>query len=386
MADMMDKLSSTGAGISRENSLSSLPETECDWPILDTTTVRDTAPRSEPMPDMPNASSIWPMPPTPSEVPQPQAFDMGSTAPMGSLGQVAAPACFFQVAFLGGIEVRSAPDFDAPRTGLVLMQNDIFPVSHHFPGADGRIYLCLADGQGWVFDDSALVPHDPSVVPLQYTGLQQQPQMQPQWEFSSVMLPGSDIVMPQPLPLPGPEGFVTMMAPQLPPPQQSVPQGELLSSTPSSSARAPSPVAWYRVSYLGGINLRAGPSIEAPLTGFTLPQMETFPVAEELPAADGRVYLCLCDGRGWAFDDTALMPLDPSVKKGNWMSPQPSEHMTGTRVLQEVQADALPARRHRLHPQPRGKRGGKRCSRRSQAQAAQAASASGASTAAQRTP
>jgi len=55
------------------------------------------------------------------------------------------------------------------------------------------------------------------------------------------------------------------------------------------------------------------------------------------------------------------MPHDPSVKRGNWMA---SCDVAGTRVLQEVQADALPFRR-RMHPQPRGKRGGKRCTRRS---------------------
>jgi hypothetical protein len=159
----------------------------------------------------------------------------------------------------------------------------------------------------------------------------------------------------------------------------------LLASTPASATtstpqmiRAPSPVAWYRVAYLGGINLRCGPSFDAPWTGVTIAQMETFPVAEELPSQDGRVYLRLCDGRGWAFDDTNLMPLDPSVKRGSWMPSQQPCQIVGTRVLQEVQADALPVRRHRMHPQPRGKRGGKRCTRRSQAAASAAAAAAAA--------
>lgn len=136
-----------------------------------------------------------------------------------------------------------------------------------------------------------------------------------------------------------------------------------------SQPRHPGPISWYRVSYLGGINLRCGPSIEAPLAGITLPQMEVFAVAEEVASTDGRVYLRLCDGRGWAFDDAALMPHDPSVKRGKWMT---TCEVVGPWGPQEAQVGAFPVRRR--HPQPRGKRGGKRCSRRSKvASSAQAA-------------
>jgi len=120
------------------------------------------------------------------------------------------------------------------------------------------------------------------------------------------------------------------------------------------------PISWFRVAYLGGISLRCSPSVEAAWTGVTLPQYDVFAVAEELQSLDGRVYLRLCDGRGWAFDDTLLMPDDPSVKRGKWMT---SCEVVDPRVLQELQASALTVRRR--HPQPRGKRGGKRCSRRS---------------------
>jgi len=379
MAEMQDKLSDTGAGISREDSLSSLPETECEWPHLDAA-VCETASLSQTC----DAGGVWHVPGPPPAPPHPPALPL--------------EACYlnFQVSYLGGIEVRVAPDFDAPRTGLVLMQSEIFAVSQHLQGTDGRIYLCLADGQGWVFDDSALVPHDPSVVQLQYTGLHamgstwaEAAPMTAPWDIPLVQATGTELVLPPPLPLPGTEAYGATVAqsplpPALPsastaaPPGHAGSQGELLASTPAgiamSAPRAPSPMSWFRVSYLGGINLRCGPSIDAPLSGFTLPQMETFPVAEEFPAQDGRIYLRLCDGRGWAFDDSALMPLDPSVIRGNWMATQQSNHMVDTRVLQEVQADALPVRR-RMHPQPRGKRGGKRCSRRSQGSSAGASSA-----------
>merc|ERR1719335_380062 len=42
-------------------------------------------------------------------------------------------------------------------------------------------------------------------------------------------------------------------------------------------------------------------------------QNEIFAVCERIHAMDGRIYLLLADGRGWAFDDSAVMPHDPSV-------------------------------------------------------------------------
>merc|ERR1719440_2128378 len=127
----------------------------------------------------------------------PPPVEMAPSIEMAS-PQLTPQALYFQVAFLGGIEVRSAPDLDAPRTGLVLMQNELFAVSSHIPGADGRIYLQLADGQGWVFDDSALVPHDPSVVQLPYIGPQAAPQ-QPPWIPNAGLPPPEHLVLPPPL-------------------------------------------------------------------------------------------------------------------------------------------------------------------------------------------
>merc|ERR1719473_2294365 len=85
---------------------------------------------------------------------------------------------------------------------------------------------------------------------------------------------------------------------------------------------------WYRVAFVGGVDLRQGPSVEAPRSGETLCQNATFAAAEELLGADGRVYLRLADGRGWAFDDSALFPHDPSVVRGFWqpVSLAPPQH------------------------------------------------------------
>jgi len=70
----------------------------------------------------------------------------------------------FRVAYRGGIALRQVPYFDGARNGATLLHNEIFSVSEEIQGSDGRLYLRLADGRGWAFDDSALMPHDPSVV------------------------------------------------------------------------------------------------------------------------------------------------------------------------------------------------------------------------------
>merc|ERR1719359_270939 len=80
---------------------------------------------------------------------------------------------------------------------------------------------------------------------------------------------------------------------------------------------------WYRVAFSGGVDLRQGPSVEAPKTGETLCMNATFAAAEELLGQDCRVYLRLADGRGWAFDDSALFAHDPSVIRGYWQPMHP---------------------------------------------------------------
>eukprot|EP00928_Gymnodinium_smaydae_P039100 TRINITY_DN26795_c0_g1_i2.p2 TRINITY_DN26795_c0_g1~~TRINITY_DN26795_c0_g1_i2.p2 ORF type:complete len:184 (+),score=36.02 TRINITY_DN26795_c0_g1_i2:93-644(+) len=82
--------------------------------------------------------------------------------------------------------------------------------------------------------------------------------------------------------------------------------------------------AWCRVAYAGGVDLRKGPSVEAPKTGETLCQNATFAAAEEIMGQDSRIYLRLADGRGWAFDDSAIFPSDPSVVRGYWQMVGPA--------------------------------------------------------------
>jgi len=71
---------------------------------------------------------------------------------------------FFRVAHPSGLALRTGPHFDAPRTGSTLAHNQIFSVSQEITAYDGRVYLRLADGQGWACDDTVVMPHNPSVV------------------------------------------------------------------------------------------------------------------------------------------------------------------------------------------------------------------------------
>jgi len=108
--------------------------------------------------------------------------------------------------------------------------------------------------------------------------------------------------------------------------------------------------SWYRVAYLGGINLRAQPSVLAAHTGVTLSQNDVFAVSAEIAASDGRIYLRLADGRGWAFDDSALVPHDPSVVREPVLPPLPHPPPPWDQVtngcappLEQVASDCSPA-------------------------------------------
>eukprot|EP00405_Crypthecodinium_cohnii_P020741 CAMPEP_0206480342 /NCGR_PEP_ID=MMETSP0324_2-20121206/37239_1 /ASSEMBLY_ACC=CAM_ASM_000836 /TAXON_ID=2866 /ORGANISM="Crypthecodinium cohnii, Strain Seligo" /LENGTH=161 /DNA_ID=CAMNT_0053957115 /DNA_START=91 /DNA_END=576 /DNA_ORIENTATION=+ len=117
--------------------------------------------------------------------------------------------------------------------------------------------------------------------------------------------------------------------PPMPPMQPPAPPAQPLTMIAPSSAFSGEAgrYAWYRVAFAGGVDLRHGPSVEAPRTGEMLCQNATFAAAEELLGADGRIYLRLADGRGWAFDDSALFAHDPSVMRGYWqpIGPAPAQ-------------------------------------------------------------
>lgn len=72
-------------------------------------------------------------------------------------------------------------------------------------------------------------------------------------------------------------------------------------------------VTWFCVTCDPGVLMRSSPHFEAQWTGGMLAKNEVFSVDHEIVDPSGRIYLHLTDGRGWAFDDSALAPQSPSV-------------------------------------------------------------------------
>mmetsp|Transcript_19005 Transcript_19005/g.34327 ORF Transcript_19005/g.34327 Transcript_19005/m.34327 type:complete len:553 (-) Transcript_19005:132-1790(-) len=98
------------------------------------------------------------------------ASTMPSPRPPVPSSQVRGPPAqviaWYQGVFISGIEIRTQANVNAPRTGGIVRCGEVFGVSEIVPSSDQRFYLKLADGRGWVFDDTQILPEDPSVVRL----------------------------------------------------------------------------------------------------------------------------------------------------------------------------------------------------------------------------
>jgi hypothetical protein len=102
-------------------------------------------------------------PPTLSTSPKPCPTSFGDEH--GNVIQAAFVTVPYLVELPDGIPVRVAPDISAPFSGVTLVHGEIFHVSESMYGSDGQLYLRLADGRGWVMEQST-----PSEIP-QHDGI-----------------------------------------------------------------------------------------------------------------------------------------------------------------------------------------------------------------------
>jgi len=77
-----------------------------------------------------------------------------STNPLSSSGETQ-DKCVpytYQVVYRGGVLVRSLPDTEAPTVGLIIPYGAVFSATKSLQ-LDGIVYVKLADGKGWVFEE-----------------------------------------------------------------------------------------------------------------------------------------------------------------------------------------------------------------------------------------
>jgi hypothetical protein len=185
--------------------------------------------------------------------------------------------------------------------------------------------LKLADGIGWVFDDTMLFPEDPSVVELHPSQVQTA-HMEPSEEHLFHAPASSSVPVPT-KPFSGSVALSTgvsyhgskmaaavMTAPAANAIPSDATDAEVSSVEHILPRRPDAPSStWYQVAFCGGISVRVAPDVDSSRTGETLPCSEVFAVSERILGVDRRIYLKLSDGRGWVFDDSMLIPDDCSV-------------------------------------------------------------------------
>eukprot|EP00747_Dinoflagellata_sp_TGD_P182145 gnl/TRDRNA2_/TRDRNA2_36266_c0_seq2.p1 gnl/TRDRNA2_/TRDRNA2_36266_c0~~gnl/TRDRNA2_/TRDRNA2_36266_c0_seq2.p1 ORF type:complete len:349 (+),score=71.45 gnl/TRDRNA2_/TRDRNA2_36266_c0_seq2:56-1102(+) len=73
------------------------------------------------------------------------------------------PYPVYRVRYRGGVHLCRGPGVEYGRAGEVLRFGENFAATAEFDGADGRLYLRLADRRGWAYDDAGVLPDDPSL-------------------------------------------------------------------------------------------------------------------------------------------------------------------------------------------------------------------------------
>lgn len=207
------------------------------------------------------------------------------------------------------VDIRAEPDIQGKRTEFTLQPGDLFLVSQEREGADGVVYLRLADGRGWVFDRKP----DNTIMCMRVSdslmGSTAQPFVAsagvPSAAVPSPMMSPVQSCMSQPSALDGslrslPQaprqslaGSVQMHCPGVQ--VQAIPAGASLPRGALSQ--------WiYSPEITALVDVRAVPDVAGQRTAHVMQPGEVFSVSEELEGRDGILYLRLADGRGWIFD------------------------------------------------------------------------------------
>jgi len=247
----------------------------------------------------------------------------GMMAPLCQASTSSTSLTWYRVAFCGGISVRGGPDLESPPSGTTLPCNAVFAVSGSIVGHDQRVYLRLADGSGWAFDDSMLFPDNPSVYRLPFVETSEGlPIDSPCGKTTSFETAPQTPIVYQ-------EECVTVPAGHFatnPTPPSPIRRGPL-STTPASTfassgnengiAVMPLVSIPYQVQVSGGICVRCAPDMEAPLTGVHLCQGEVFHVSGSMIDTSGRQFLRLADQQGWVLAETEHAGQDQAAQHAN---------------------------------------------------------------------
>lgn len=219
------------------------------------------------------------------------------------------------------IDIRAQPDVNGQRTPQTLKPGEHFLVCQEQEGADGILYLRLADGRGWVFDrkpdtgvmcvrqDGPLISSTPMVPvgsPSPSAGLQNQASTASfPAQFSALDTTMAHFHMQQQQQQQQQQQLLLLQQQQLQQQQQQMLMGGAFGAQAPAGPLVPPGAAsrWlYQPEVTALMDVRAEPDVNAPRTPHVLSPGDAFGVSEELKGEDGVLYLKLADGRGWAFD------------------------------------------------------------------------------------
>lgn len=210
---------------------------------------------------------------------------------------------------LGGLTGGLPPPMDAVESAVAGAAMAAAPAAMLPQGASRHPMAVPPQPLAGPFPEMPL--HSPAAVPF---GLQPLPVLPPQAMSQMLASVPHSLVQP-PLASPGgpKDGYRRWCTENTAAPVPSSASAPARVEPVAGRVLAP-PYPVYRVRYRGTVHLCAAPAMDSGRSGHTLRFGEDFHATEEVHGLDRRVYLRLSDGRGWAFNDAALLPEDPTLE------------------------------------------------------------------------